>query len=489
MSVWFLDIQALDGADVPVTLRFSSGAYIDASEHYYEPRLNQPALFTSSANCPWLPAVSAKSGYGEAVLANLDGGLNYLADYAVDGRAATLSLKLDDGTVMQTLSGTVQRLTFSAKEVSVRLRDLQELLDSPHPQNVYGGTNVLPAGVDGTANDIKGKVRPRVYGKVRNAEPVLVNSVRYIYEVHDGTGVTVSAVYDRGVGITKGADYPDAATMQSTAPTAGQFRCFGGYFRLGAVPSGQITFDADSTTALLGDVFSLIAIMAGATVNASDVSAMNAVGEVGIYLNAQRNTSAMLDLLASSAGGYWAYEASGTIRLKQLLAPASPTMTLMPYQVVSVDRKAFGAGSNGLPIWRVLMKGDRVEVVQSDVAAGTSDAQRARVAQQLREAVTEAATVLTRHPLSEEKAIETALRSMTDAATQSARLGALLGARRDLVSATVRLDSVSMAALSIGLVLTLTTTARLGYSSGRAMTVLGYLLDARRKRATLILWG
>jgi hypothetical protein len=48
-----------------------------------------------------------------------------------------------------------------------------------------------------------------------------------------------------GVALTRGADYPDQATMESTAPSAGQYRVWsaGGCFRLGSAPAGKITVD------------------------------------------------------------------------------------------------------------------------------------------------------------------------------------------------------------------------------------------------------
>ncbi len=484
---WILDVAALDAADAAATLRFASAAYTDGSANYYDLRLQQPGLYTVKGFGAVLPG-SARSGVGEAVLLNTDGGLDYLADYSVDGRLATLKLVDEADVVTQVLRGTVESLSYSGTRVALRLRDPYASLNRPHPYNVYGGTNALPAGADGVATDIKGKRRPRSYGKVRNAAPMLVNTSRYIYEVSDLTTATVSAVYDRGVALTNGGAYSDMATLQSTPPSAGQFRAFQGYFRVGTTPSGTVTCDVDDSTSLLGAVASKLVVEAGYTMDSGDVTAMNAIGDCTIYLTDTRSTAAMLDLLANSAGGYWSLDSAGVVRMRQLLAPVSPTLALYDYNIIKLTRRATGAGSNGLPVYRVKMQADRVEETQDDLAASVPTDRVARMAQEYREAVAETAAVLTRHPLAPDLVLETALRNLADAQTQATRLGALLAVRRDLVACEARLDTDTAASIAIGTVLTLTST-KLGYSAGRVMVVVGYTLDARLSRVILDLWG
>ena len=132
--IWTLDIEALDAVDNPVTLRFASGDYTRRDpgpvDHYYEPRLKQPALFQVAASTGPLLNSNNRSGYGEAELINTDGGLDHLADYAVDGRLLTLRL-VDDDTAVDVLVATVASLAFGERSVTVRLRDPQSLLQLP----------------------------------------------------------------------------------------------------------------------------------------------------------------------------------------------------------------------------------------------------------------------------------------------------------------------------------------------------------------------
>jgi hypothetical protein len=481
VRIWTLDVESLDQDDVAETLRFSNREYIGPGPVQYYPRIIQPGLFNVRAF--GVLSESSRSGFGETTLANADGGLNYLDDYAVDGRAANLKL-IEDGVVQTILAGTVQSLRFEDLRVVIKLRDPQESLALPHPQSVYAGNNSLPNGEEGVATDIKGQNKPRVYGKVRNASPKFVNTSRLIYQVSDQTAVTVTNVRDRGVELTNGGAYADLATLRSTAPAAGNFRAFQGYFRLGSTPTGDITCDADNSVDNLGSVFEEIASEAGATVNASDVTTLDALGEVGIYLTETRTTADMLDQLAQSAGGYWTYDSTGEIRVRELIAPASPSFTLEPYKIIknSMTRIATGAAQNGLPYWRVVVKADPIETVQTDTAATAVNA--ARFANQYRDAIYESASTKTRHPLADELVITSCLRSLTDAQTLADRLGALLSVRRDRLEVTARLTDP----IEIGSVCTL-TTPRLGYENGRDLIVVGFTLDAAKNRATLSLWG
>ncbi|WP_328716773.1 hypothetical protein VO226_16100 [Halomonas elongata] len=70
---------------------------------------------------------------------------------------------------------------------------------TPHPMESYDGSNVLPDGLEGTEDDIAGEPKPQVWGEVRNATPVQVNTSKLIYQVSSLSDCTVTAVYDKGL--------------------------------------------------------------------------------------------------------------------------------------------------------------------------------------------------------------------------------------------------------------------------------------------------
>jgi hypothetical protein len=490
--IWLLTIEALDELNFPKTLRFASGDYIDPDGNYYDLRIKQPALYTNSAFLGSVLSANSVSGYGESVLVNPDGGLDYLADYATDGRKMTLSLLLEDGSIKEVLSGSVQGLRFEGSTVSVQLRDEQTVLDTPHPYSTYLGSNVLPNGVEGLPGDIRGIQKPRVFGNVRNVEPMLVNTVNRIYQVHDvskSTGVDVIAVYDRGVLLLLGETKGSLNQLMSSTPAAGYYNKWQGYFKLGSQPSGVITADVDSTKSLAGDVVSDILSEVGYTLDAASKTFLNtSSGRIGIYMLSETTTSEMLNTVSQGVGAYWFVSKTGFVFFTPLSEPLNPFVELFDYQILNISRKSTGAGSNGLPIHKVRLKVDKVEFEQTDLAPGADELVRAKVTNQWRESSYENSSVKTRHPLSEELILETAIRDVTNGNQQAQRIQQFLGVRRDSVSLSARLNDEIVDLLEVGKVVRV-TSRKLGYSSGKNFVILGYTLNARLSKVDLELFG
>lgn len=492
---WLLTLEALDENDNPIVLRFSSGDYTDAMGNYYDLRIKQPAIFTSSAYTGKIIESGSRSAFGETTLINIDGGLDYLADYAVDGRNSVLSLLDEKGIITEVISGTVQSISFESNIISLRLRDIQETLNLSHPESLYLGNNIPPNGLEGTDQDIKGKVKPKCYGKVRNLSAVLVNSQKLIYQAHDDSisplvNVETVAVYDKGVLLTKHTHYLSMTDFLNATVPAGHYATYEGYFKLGTTPSGTITCDVDSSVFLAGDVFNLLASEAGFVFNQSDRTTINLLGEIGIFLPDSRSTSSMFDQIASSVGGYWYFE-SNNVRLKQLVTPSDPVnpdLFFYDYQIIDISRTKTGQGKNNLPVNAVSIKADKIETVQNDLAGSVDDAYRARVSQAFREEEVVNPSVKIRHPLSDKLEIESCFRNLSSALVQANRLQTLLGVRRDSVSLKLRLDSEIIPSIQIGTNINL-TSYKLGYSLGKNFTVLGYTLDAKLSRVTLELFG
>lgn len=478
MTTWTLTIQALDEENTPQPLRFSLGRYLDAEDNFYDPRILQPGLYEAGLYAGQLLSQS-RSGYGETTLINTDGGLDYLANYAVDGREMVLAF---DG-VPQVI-GTVARLSFSEDEVSVVLRDPLEPLRSPHPMETYAGDNVLPNGLEGTQDDIAGEPKPMVLGEAPNATPVLVNTALLIYQVSSLTDCVITAVYDRGVALDNGGAYTSLAQMQSTAPEPGEFRAYQGYVRIGYSASGTLTVDAEQTDPRAGSVAQALATARGYTLHASDVTALNTYGAVRFYLTSETTTLDLLDRIAESIGGWLAIQSDQVLRLGIWEAPEPTTAAIHDYSIATVSRSATGAGDNGLPIWRVNIDCDRIETVQPDLQSDVSEARRARLAKQTRRVVATAQSVRDRHPLASEITISSALASYSQSQLVADRVLTLLSVRRD----TVTVEALEALLPEVGGNLTL-ITPRQGYGTGRYMRVTGYRLNAETSELTLNLWG
>lgn len=199
---WTFTVDALNAADVPTTLRFSNKAFIDGDGHEYKIRLLQPSLINVSPNDGGVLTIFGQSSVGEVELANIDGALSYLADYAVDGRPAVLSW-VDGATTTVYFTGTVGRMQGRGPSVFFALKAWTESLSTNHPLgNPYAGDNVLPAGLEGTAGDIEGKIKPRVYGPCSIISAVPVNTSLLIYQASSKPDCLITAVFDEGVRLT-----------------------------------------------------------------------------------------------------------------------------------------------------------------------------------------------------------------------------------------------------------------------------------------------
>lgn len=197
MTILFT-VDALDANNVKETLRFSDGKYIDGSGIPYEPYIADAPIISVMANDGGLFDMFSERSIGDIALHNIDGSLNYLADYAVDGRTAIVSW-FDGATVTQRFIGTVGGMNDANDQVIFSLKALQEALNIKHPMEVYAGTNMLPVGIEGTDDTIKGNNKPKVLGDCRNISAVLVNSSLLIYQVSSRDDCRITAVYDEGV--------------------------------------------------------------------------------------------------------------------------------------------------------------------------------------------------------------------------------------------------------------------------------------------------
>jgi hypothetical protein len=517
--LWTLEIDALDATDQPVTLRYATHDYPRASKRY-DVRLLEPPLYRVSASGALFGG--AESSIGEAVLSNEDGALDVLLDYAVDGRPCRATLVAEDEVLAQAggsvllvdgdtlldvdgtetallvdarsarlLLGVVERLIWDVGRVIVRLRDPSEALRDPHPHSVYAGSNVPPDGVEGEEDDIRGRNKPRVYGGAGNMLPVLVNKQKYIYQYTDSTGYEVLFVFDRGKSLSPPAG-PEAslAALEASTPAPGAYTWYEGYIKVGAVPE-ELTANAQSSPNLdAGDVFSLIVGEAGATVDAGDVTALNAFGNIRIWRTDDMSTAAMLDRIAQSTGSIWWVDSNNVIRMRPLSAPdASPSITIRAHQINRIALRATGSGENGAPIWRVRVGYQPIEHIQTNFVAAAHEKVIATMPYRHRWVAAEDGAVKTRHLLAQEwETPDSCIRFAADAQGVADTLLGLLKVRRDRAIVSARLDPNVIAALEIGTSIRV-EHPRFGYAGGRNFVVVGHEIDGRTDEAELELWG
>ena len=499
---------AIDAAGTLATFYLSDAAFTTSptdtpANVSFDPSLRDPGSITATAFGDARTGGETRLAFSEIKAANIDGQYDGWLSYGFDGRPVVIRRGAPGaypGAMATVFTGTIEALTVSRQEAVIRLRDRQLIFASPVLTSFYGGTNALPSGVDGS-DDLKGKPKPRVYGRVLNVAPPCANTSKLIYQVSDGPVHAVDAVYDRGAALTNGGDVSDAATLQTTSPAAGTFvTCItAGLFRLGSTPAGTITADVTqgvtSAQRTAGQILSALAMAAGLSageINASDVAGLDAANSatLGLWLNDQATTFAQaMDRAANSVGAYYGFDAAGTLRMARLSAPAgTEALAIEEYDILdTLERRP--ARDGDIPAWSYTVRHSRIWTVQaSDVASSVTASRRAALATEYGTARAEDAAVKSQFLLAAEEVADTALAVAAEAATEAARRLALYKVRRNFFEVAIAADTfLSSGAALMGVVKL--TSARFGLSGGSLFRLLGVRLDLAKNRAVLTLWG
>lgn len=501
MMIYLAEITAYDpGTSAEVTWRFASGPGYDNSGTFYAPRLENPGSVSRS----FAGGIGGKASasLGEIVLTNNDGGITDLADDYFDGR--TLTLKQGDSEAAYAsfttiLVATIETASFERERASLRLRDRSVELDKPFSTVKYLGNNSLPAGTEGTADDLKDKYKPRVLGRIALMAPVCVNTSKLIYQVNDGAVDSIANVYDSGAYLSRGANYTSAADMQANASGGGQYRCLesAGMFRLGAAPFGQISacvvekwaYLSNSASGLVQRILTEKGYSSADWITA-DFTALNQknAGSLGLLIGEGETTASLLDRICQSVGAWWGFNAQGKFRVARFEAPAAGDSAV--YAFTEADWTEIDRAPEGqLPLWSVTVTADINHSVQDRKSlAGVVPEDRAIwFALEAREQKVEEAAVKTSRKLADEIKYDSALNGISTAAAEAQRRLDLYKGRRDVLRLTAA-DPSRFTAVDLGSVVSV-TTPRFGYTGGKKFIVTGVTVDYARNQVDFILWG
>ncbi len=224
-ALYLCEITAYDpGISGTRVLRYASGnGYTTGSgatppNAFYDARISQPVDVTRNLFTGGNTTGASRMGIGDLILLNGDGALDALLKYSFDGWTVTVyrSTVLNPqypADFTKSFVGTMSYVEFDSTIITIKLRDQLATLALPFQTNKYGGTNALPAGVDGVPTDLQGKVKPLCYGQVTNIAPPCVNTSKLIYQVNDGAVNSVDMVYDRGIPLAIGRTLNLSASM------------------------------------------------------------------------------------------------------------------------------------------------------------------------------------------------------------------------------------------------------------------------------------
>lgn len=257
-------------------------------------------------------------------------------------------VKLYAGTLGQAWPWTqfaelvVDSFTAVGNTVSLRLKVNEE----PFAANVLTATYAGTGGVEGPV-DLKGKPKPFLLGRCSNVEPVLIDAVNNVYQVHGyGTIEAVSKLYERGSEFpaVTGDHANYTALVAATIANGAWATCkASGLIRLGAPAYGVITADVDGDKPdgiwrrKPGEIMLRLLSNAGVSSGLIETAAFTGLdaalaslpnlGRMGIYLTDQESVLDVVSRIAAPCNAQCGVSLLGKIFVVRV-AVGSPTMTL-----------------------------------------------------------------------------------------------------------------------------------------------------------------
>ncbi|NML04264.1 hypothetical protein [Sphingomonas sp. G-3-2-10] len=253
----------------------------------------------------------------------------------------------------QTFEGSVSDLELDSGRATLTLLGPEAALDKPLLTATYAGTG----GVEGPTG-MKGALKPRADGNCNCIDPVLIDSAKWIYQVHGYGPVASITPYEFGQALDNAKKKPDSASYAALAALTllpGEWgTCLAeGLFRLGGTPakkvSADLTFSGSQTVAT-----ALPQLLAVAGVPGAKIGSFAAFSSVGWnnYQTTQITVREIAKAALRHAGGYLVANSAGVWTCGDFFAPKTP---------VTVDAKGSSAlairnvksPKAALPIWNM----------------------------------------------------------------------------------------------------------------------------------------
>lgn len=460
---------------------------------YIAPRIKSVGAFKRELFSGSRVTGAVRPSFGEIVLMNNDGGLDAWMGYAISGAKVTVRIG-DENAAYPAGYTTVyvayaQHLVADFNEIRLRLRDRLLLLDQPLVTASFAGTG----GMEGTTG-VTGKLKQWVAASPGYFPPVLVESSTQLYFVQStGTGglsATIK-VYEGALEITKGADYPDAATCISTPPAAGQARFWFGtsgagpvYFRLGSVPQFDLRvwgagYKPAGSPWFMGDLAALAGIAGGS----------NALSVGEQLVDDNRTYMQVMEDACPYQFGYF-----GMTRLDTFVCGAFSVPGVSPAYVFT-QHNAKGWSRSPIqdmdaPVWKLNVNAGKTWKSNLVAAATASDKDYMSRDPWWTSFSAEDAAVKTANPGAVAAVVEMQGRNFSNTLGQSVFTTGYLaryGVRRDFYTCTVPLTSATIAielhdTVQIKL-------PRFGLSAGKNMRIITQQIDADKREITYGMWG
>lgn len=485
-----------------VTVRLSDWPFITADSDtpastWYEPACREPLEISRSI--PMAPEARADGQHnGTIILDNESGQLDaYLDGYGFGGRlvrvlAGDPEAAREDFAVI--FEGVVTTWEAETERVRLRVRDNAFGLDTPHISTTYAGTG----GYEGPAG-LKGRIKPKIYGRVFNAPMILLTTTPMpIWQVSDGAIEAVDALRDGGTALSNAGDVAD---LTATSVSAGTFKTdlTRGLLATNGLPNFQLRADVRGCSAngyveTAPAIAERLLIDRGVDDSQRESGSFAALaagidGIAGIRVDDDTTTRALLDQVLRGIGAHWYAGRDGLLRAGRLTVPdpAGWVVALDETLLIRVDRLQLPDTINPAT-WRrrVAFKTNQAPQAEDDLAASVSADDRIAYGNERLEVRATDGTVKTRHPTASDPApLASPLYEEADAQAVADHLLALQSADRQVLALVLKSPGF---ALDLGQTVRVFWSA-LGLTAGRDMRIVGIRESCAERTVRLVVWG
>ena len=508
------------------TLRFSDAEGFDpetVSYDVYEPRIIDAGNYAEYLYGRGTTIGLSEAGRGQFTLNNADGALDGMRNYGY-GRTieilrgtSTLADPTDFTTVFT--GTTLGALRYTALEVAGDIRNkLAEIYELPFLTVKYDGdttdTTYGSGGhVNGTANDIKGKNRPMLFGNGggKYFSPPVVNTAKQTVQISQHECDSIDELLVGGAALSAGTAHASLTALQAATVSSGYYDYYlgndaldeddparGCYARIGSAIDGDITAAATASSNNLVNCIKEALEFKGLTVDASSFSAMastfSAAG--GIWVGPEEiNTGDIIAAMLAAFNGYLYVTTAGVFKIGQLTDPSagSSVLTLTNDLLAGDDatklRRFPSSDETGdVPVSRIIYNYNYNYTVQAeaDLPGAATQAQKEFSKNEWRAVYADAASsVTTKHPTAQPFVINALITDSTAAQNEADRQKTLRTATREFAEITVHESLVRD--VDLGDIITV-ESERYSDAGSDQWLVMGKVIEYAVNQVTLILW-
>lgn len=486
----------------------------------YEPRIIDAGNFESHIFQKGTSGGVADVGTGDILVNNGKHDIDYLLNHKFDSRPVIIRRGLQSNAEVADFevlwTGAAETLEAQWNTYTLVLRDtLADIVNMILQVEQYAGNNSLPNGVEGVADDLKDKWKPVGFGPIPEAEPPMVNSSKYIFQLNWRVIASIQGVFVEGAALTPGNSRATLADLLANIPSGGTFDYYlgsgsdGAYIRLATLPDGKVTCSftvgataADRTAAAI--VKKILEDHANLDISelvSASFTAVDALNDAEVYFWSDVDSVKIGDTIDEVAGSiqmWWAQTSTGLYKVGRI-GPISgtPVGTIESWQILRQGEGIEFVSSNdpnkGIPPYQTTCFYGKIYTVQEEAdLAGIVLTDRPRV-DYLKNEYRSTSTaidndVLAAHPRSTVLEFHTNIADAAEAAAEATRRQALYGVDRFWMN--VSIDISEDPGFNLG-DLIVVDTGRTEWTgpSGRLVLVMGKTRKYREDQVQYTVWG